>query len=94
MVVVLLLAFVVSQSCQKSQIRLTKDQAIARAEQQVELRAHPQAGPPAAPGDRLQAVLDRVAVDPAHGTGTAFSELAVIRIDANTGKVADVKVQR
>ena len=67
MVVVLLLAFVVSQSCQKSQIRLTKDQAIARAEQQVDFEATRQAGPPAAPGGRRQAVLDRLAVDPAQG---------------------------
>ena len=32
---VLLLAFVASRTCQKSQIRLTKDQAIATAEREV-----------------------------------------------------------
>ena len=87
---VLVLAFVVSQTCQKSSIRFNKDQAIARARAQVDFT--PQ---------RTQVRFLRQGLDskpfwivslsrPGKRKGT-FSELAVVRIDANTGKVADVK---
>ena len=90
---VLLLAFVVAQTCQKSSIRLNKDQAIAKAEQQVNFT--PQ---------RTQIRLLRQGVPskpfwivslsrPGKAPDT-FSSLAVIRIDANTGKVISVRVQR
>ena len=89
-VVVLLVAFVVAQTCQKSQIRLDKDQAITKAEQQVDFT--PQ---------RTQIRLLRQGLNskpywivslsrPGKTPGT-FSELAVVRIDANTGKVASVR---
>jgi hypothetical protein len=91
--VVLLLAFVVSRSCQTSQIRLTKDQAIARAEQQVDFEAT---------SKQVRLLRQGVGAKPywivslsvPRKGKTTFSELAVIRINANTGKVADVKVQR
>jgi hypothetical protein len=87
---VLVLAFVAAQTCQKSQIRLDKGQAIAKAEQQVDFT--PQ---------RTQVRLLRQGLNskpywivslsrPGKAEGT-FSDLAVVRIDANTGKVADVK---
>ena len=41
-------------------------------------------------GMPLQAVLDRLAVRPGKVEGT-FSALAVVRINANTGKVVSVK---
>lgn len=92
-VAVLVLAFVVAQTCQKSQIRLDKDQAIAKATQQVDFTPK-----------RTQIRMLRQGINsrpfwivslsiPGTQSGT-FSELAVIRIDANTGKVEDVKVQR
>jgi hypothetical protein len=95
--VVLLAAFVVSQSCQKAQIRITKQEAIVRAKRQVDFRP-----------TRTQIRLLRQGVNsrpywivslsiPRRGTGIntqQFRELAVIRVDANTGKIADVKVQR
>ena len=91
-VAVLLLAFVVAQTCQKSQIRMNKDQAITKAEQQVGFTPK-----------RTQIRLLRQGLNskpfwiislsnPGKVQGT-FSELAVVRIDANTGKVADVKQQ-
>jgi hypothetical protein len=91
-VVVLLVAFVVAQTCQKSQIRLDKDQAITKAVQQVGFT--PQ---------RTQIRLLRQGLNskpywivslsrPGKRQGT-FSELAVIKIDANTGKVASVEQQ-
>jgi hypothetical protein len=91
-VVVLLVAFVVAQTCQKSGIRLNKDQAIAKAEQQVGFT--PQ---------RTQIRLLRQGLNskpywivslsrPGKRVDT-FSELAVIKINANTGKVVTVDQQ-
>ena len=90
---VLLLAFVAAQTCQKSSIRLDKNQAIAKAEKQIDFE--PQ---------RTQIRLLRQGVPskpfwivslsrPGRAAGT-FSALAVIRINANTGKVETVKSQR
>jgi hypothetical protein len=87
---VLVLAFVVSQTCQKSSIRFGKNQAIAKAEAQVDFFPK-----------RTQVRLLRQGLNskpywivslsrPGKREGT-FSELAVVRIDANTGKVKDVK---
>jgi hypothetical protein len=87
---VLVLAFVVAQTCQKSQLRLNKEQAIAKAETQVDFEPK-----------RTQIRLLRQGIPgtphwivslsrPGERQGT-FSELAVVRINANTGKVVDVK---
>ena len=73
-VAVLVLAFVVAQTCQKSSIRLDKNQAIAK-------------GVPSKPFWIVS--LSR----PGKTEGT-FSALAVVRIDANTGKVETVRQQR
>jgi hypothetical protein len=86
---VLLLAFVASRTCQKSQIRITKDQAIATAERQVDFKP-----------TREQVRLVRQGLNskpfwavslsiPAR-RADRFRELAVVRVDANTGKVASV----
>jgi hypothetical protein len=96
-VVILLAAFVVSQTCQKSQIRVTKDSAIATAKRQIEFKP-----------TRTQIRLLRQGLNskpfwvvslsiPRPGAPVdtqEFKELAVVRVDANTGKVVDVKVQR
>ena len=90
---VLVLAFVAAQTCQKSSIRLTKDQAIAKAEQRVDFKPL-----------RTQVRMLRQGISsrpywmvslsrPGKQPGT-FSELAVVRINANTGKVETVKQQR
>jgi hypothetical protein len=86
---VLVLAFVVAQTCQKSQLRLDKDQAIAKAKTQVDF--DPQ---------RTQIRLVRqgipgrpywvVSLSNPGKTPDTFSELAVVKIDANTGKVKDI----
>jgi len=87
---VLALAFVAAQTCQKSQIRLNKEQAIAKAETQVDFepkRTQIRLLQQGIPGKPYWIVsLSRPGKQP----GT-FSELAVVRIDANTGKVKDVK---
>ena len=85
----LVLAFVVAQTCQKSQLRLDKNQAIAKAQDQVDFdpqKTQIRLVRQGIPGRPYWVVsLSR----PGKSPGT-FSELAVVKIDANTGKVADV----
>lgn len=91
-VAVLVLAFVAAQTCQKSSIRLDKNQAIAKAEQQVTFTPK-----------RTQIRLLRQGLTskpywvvslsrPGKREGT-FSELAVVRINANTGRIESVRQQ-
>ena len=88
-VAVLVLAFVAAQTCQKSSIRLDKNQAIAKAEAQVDFTPKRtqirmlRQGVPSKPYWIVS--LSR----PGKAPGT-FSELAVVRINANTGKVESV----
>jgi hypothetical protein len=95
--VVLLAAFAFSQTCQKSQVRVTKENAIATAKRQIGFKP-----------TRTQVRLLRQGLNskpfwvvslsiPRPGAPVdtqEFKELAVVRVDANTGKVVDVKVQR
>jgi hypothetical protein len=87
---VLLVAFVAAQTCQKSSIRLNKDQAIAKAEERVDFKPL-----------RTQVRMLRQGITsspywmvslsrPGKQPGS-FSKLAVVRINANTGKVETVK---
>jgi hypothetical protein len=93
---VLALAFVASRSCQQGQVRITKEQAIATAERQI-------------PFDptRTQVRLLRqglsskpfwvVSLSIPRGDDLDtqdFRQLAVVKVDANTGKVAEVKIQQ
>ena len=90
---VLAVAFVVAQTCQRSQIRLTKDEAIVKAKAQVDFTPR-----------RTQIRFLRQGLGsepfwivslsrPGRQPGS-FSELAVVRIDANTGRVKDVRLPR
>ena len=91
----LVLAFVAAQTCQKDQVRLSKEQAIAKAERQIDFEP-----------TRTQIRLLRqglnskpnwivsLSIPIGEIENDRFSELAVVRIDANTGKVLDVKTQR
>jgi hypothetical protein len=81
-------ALAVSQGCQKSQVRITKEQAIASAQRQVDFRA-----------ERTQVRLVRQGLDSqafwavslsVPAADGKFKELATVRVDANTGKVAAV----
>ena len=91
------LTFVASRSCQQDQIRITKQQAIATAERQVQfdptrvqIRMLRQ-GLNSRPNWVVSlSIPDSRAVTPEQ----KFKELALVRVDANTGKVVDVKVQR
>jgi hypothetical protein len=90
---VLVVAFVAAQTCQKSSIRLDKNQAIAKAQREVDFTPK-----------RTQIRLLRQGLTskpywmvslsrPGKKPGT-FSKLAVVRINANTGKVETVIRQR
>jgi hypothetical protein len=89
--------FAVSRTCQKDQVRLTKDQAIAKAEQQVDFEATRKQirfirqGL----GSKPYWIVSLSVPFPGEPLDTQrFKKLAVVRIDANTGKVTDVRVQR
>lgn len=92
-VAVLVLAFIAAQTCQKSSIRLDKNQAIAKATQRVDFR-------PTRTQIRLlrQGITSTpywvVSLSRPGKRPDTFSELAVIRINANTGKVETVSQQR
>jgi hypothetical protein len=83
------LTFFVAQSCQKAQIRIGKDRAIATARTQVSFT--PQ---------RTQVRLVRqgltskpywaVSLSVPNRNGKGYAQLTTVRIDANNGKVAAV----
>jgi uncharacterized membrane protein YkoI len=86
---VLVAAFVVAQTCQKDQVRVSKEQAIQTAREQVSFNP-----------ERTQVRLLRQGLNskpfwivslsiPGEQENT-FRRLATVRIDANTGKVAEV----
>ena len=86
----LVVAFIAAQTCQKSSIRLDKNQALAKAEAQVDFTPK-----------REQVRLLRQGLNskpywmvslsrPGKQQGT-FSKLAVFRINANTGKLERVR---
>lgn len=90
---VLVLAFVVARGCQQSEVRVSEEQAIAMARDEV--RFEPR---------RTQIRLLRQGIDskpywivslsvPGRRAGT-FSRLAVVRVDANNGKVTEVDRER
>jgi hypothetical protein len=90
---VLAIAFVAAQTCQQSQIRVTKEQAIAKAKRQIDFRP-----------DRTQIRLLRqgiasepfwiVSLSVAGEREDTFRELALVKIDANNGKIDSVRQQR
>ena len=89
--------FLVSQTCQKEQIRITKDQAIATAKRQVrftptyvQVRMLRQ-GLNARPNWVVSLSIPRKG---ATTEAEQFKELALVRVDANTGKVVSVQIQR
>jgi hypothetical protein len=86
----LVLTFVVARGCQQSQVRVSEEQAIASAKDQVTFEAR-----------RTQIRLLRQGINskpywivslsvPGRQDNT-FSKLAVVRVNANSGEVEDVK---
>jgi hypothetical protein len=89
---VLVLAFVVAKSCQQSQVRVTKEQAIATAKREVDFT-------PRIANVRLlrQGLSSKPFwfVNLSAGRNADLPRrLSVVKIDANTGKVEEVDRQR
>jgi len=90
---VLAAAFVVAQTCQQSQIRFTKEQAIAKAKTRIDFT--PQR-------TQIRLLRQGIASEPFWIVSLSipgeredtFRELALVKIDANNGKVDSVKQQR
>jgi hypothetical protein len=89
------LAAVVAKSCQQAQIRITKEQAIAIADRQVDFE------PGSTQIRMLRQGLNRklfwfVSLSDPIGSAEhpqGFTRFVVVEIDANTGKVEDVNNQ-
>jgi Peptidase propeptide and YPEB domain len=87
---VLVAAFVFAQTCQKDQVRVTKEQAIQTAREQVSFEP-----------ERTQIRFLRqglgsrpfwiVSLSIPGETDDTFKQIAVVRVDANTGEVEDVE---
>jgi hypothetical protein len=92
-VAVLVVAFVAAQTCQQSQIRIDKDQAIATAKQEIDFT-------PTRTQIRLlrQGITSEpywiVSLSIPTDRNDVFRKLALVKIDANSGKVHSVKIQR
>jgi len=89
---VLMAAFVVAKSCQQSQVRVTKEQAIATAKREIDFTPRftnvrlLRQGLGSKPFWFVNLSAGRDAHQP--------RRLSVVKIDANTGKVEDVNRQR
>ena len=89
----LVLAFVAAQTCQKGQVRVDKEQAIATAKQRIDFT-------PERTQIRLlrQGIASRpywiVSFSIPTDRNDVYRELALVRIDANSGKVDSVEIQR
>ena len=83
---VLVVAFVAAQTCQKSSIRLDKNQAIAKAEAQVDFTPQREQVRMLRQGLNSKPYWMVSLSRPGKRRGT-FSKLAVFRINANTGKL-------
>jgi peptidase YpeB-like protein len=87
---VLVAAFVFAQTCQKDQVRVSKEQAIQTAREQVSFEP-----------ERTQIRFLRqginsqpfwiVSLSIPGETEDTFEQIAVVRVDANNGKVEDVE---
>jgi hypothetical protein len=87
---VLVAAFVFAQTCQKDQVRVSEEQAIQTARQQVSFE-------PERTQIRFlrQGINSRpfwiVSLSIPGETQDTFKRIAVVRVDANNGKVEDVE---
>jgi uncharacterized membrane protein YkoI len=87
------LTFVAVQTCQKSRVRIPKEQAIATAERRISFEPRRTQIRLIRQGVRSSPVWAVSLSVPGSSEG-AFSHLAVVRVDANTGKVLEVAVEQ
>jgi hypothetical protein len=89
----LVLTVIVSRTCQQDEIQLSQDEAVARATEQVRFE------PENTQIRLLRQGIDRhpfwiVSLSVPGPDPETFDELAVVRIDATSGEVAEVRDQR
>lgn len=89
----LVLTVIVSRTCQQDEIQLTQEEAVALASEQVRFE------PENTQIRLLRQGIDRhpfwiVSLSVPNPDGETFEELAVVRIDATSGEVAEVRDQR
>jgi hypothetical protein len=87
------LTFVAVEACQKSRVRIDKEQAIATAEREIRFEPRRTQIRLIRQGLRSRPVWAVSLSVPGSSEG-AFSHLAVVRVDANTGKVLEVAAER
>ena len=89
----LVLAFVVSRSCQQAEIKVTQEEAMAIATDQVDFT-------PTDPQIRLlRQGIDRrpywiVSLSTLSADGDRYADLAVVRIDATSGEIVELREQK
>lgn len=94
-VALLAVTFVAARSCQQSQVRISQDQAIATAERRIPFEPTHVQVRMLRQGLTSQPFWIVSLSVPREGTeAQVFDELAVVRVNANTGKVEDVRIQR
>ena len=93
-VVLLAVTLVAARSCQQSQVRITQDQAIATAERRIPFEPTHVQVRMLRQGLTSQPFWIVSLSIPREGEPQVFDELAVVRVNANTGKVEDVRIQR
>ena len=93
--VLLAVTAVAARGCQQSQVRITSQQAVATAEQQIPFEPTRVQVRMLRQGLTSQPVWVVSLSVPRGGPETqVFDELAVVRVNANNGKVLDVRIQR
>ncbi len=92
-VAVLVLAFVVSRACQQAEIKVSQEEALAIATEQVDFT-------PTDPQIRLlRQGIERspywvISLSTLSPNGEHYDDLAVMRIDATSGEVVELKEQK
>jgi peptidase YpeB-like protein len=91
----LAVTFVAARGCQQSQVRITEERAVATARQQIPFKPTQVQVRMLRQGLTSQPVWVVSLSVPRAGANTqVFDELAVVRVNANNGKVLDVRIQR
>ena len=90
---VLVLAFVVARGCQQSQVRITEEQAIATAKEEVDFMPR---------RTNIRLLRQGLGSEPywfvnlslPGQTPGSIRRLSVVKVDANTGEVVEIDKQR
>jgi hypothetical protein len=84
----------VANSCQRSQVRIDQDRAVATARAQVDFRPRAEQVRLVRQGLTSHPYWAVSLSTPARPPQSGFEELAVVKVDANTGEVVSVATQQ